>query len=180
MINFADSTNPAAIPSQFTHVAAYHDGLYQWPTAQIERFPAHFEIGVLPGMPGQARFCRALDVERFDATPADFPPFVRERRQLGHEDATCYTSILGADGYGILPVAAKLTEAGILLETVRLWVAWWWGRPFPPTAAEVLAEIRALTGLRLPVGTLWACQWQNGTHYDTSVLYGRDDFTRTT
>lgn len=178
MISFADSTTPAAIPSAFTHVAGYSDGLFDWSPGELGRFPAHVLIAVRPNDPGQARLARVLDVERYDALPADFPPFVFVRHQIGHEDATCYTSIVGDPGFGIRAVVAALTQAGILLESVRLWVAWYWGRPFPPTAAEVLAEIRALTGLSLPVGTLWACQWQNGTHYDSSVLYGRDDFTR--
>ena len=180
MISFADSTNPAAIPSAFTHVAAYPNGDFAWPETQLARFPYHVEIGVFSGQPQQAQIARVLDVERFDATPADFPPFVLARRQLGHEDATAYSSILGDEGFGIAQIVAELGAAGILLSSVRLWVAWWWGRPFPPTAAEVVAEVKALTGITLPPGVLWACQWQNGANYDSSVLYGRDDFTRTT
>lgn len=180
MISFADSTTPSAIPSAFTHVAAYPNGAFAWPESQLARFASHVEVGVMPNDPGQAAIARVLDVERFDARPSDFPPFVLRRSQLGHLDATAYTSILGPEGYGLMPVVAELSKAGILLSSVRLWVAWWWGRPFPPAAAEVLAEIKALTGLSLPVGCLWACQWQNGTRYDSSVLYGRDDFTRST
>ena len=177
MISFADSTDPITIPSTFTHVAAYANGRYGWSTAQIEAFPAHVEIGIYTGHPEQAKVARVLDVERFDATPADFPPFVQERTRLGHGDATAYTSILGDDGFGIDAVITALEDAHVS-DPWRLWIAWWWGRPFPPTASEVTAEVRALTGIVLPPGRLWACQWQNGTNYDTSVLYGRDDFTR--
>ena len=177
MISFADSTNPAAIPHAFTHVAGYANGRFAWSSAEIASFPRHILIGVESGNPGQAKEARVLDVERFDAVPSDFPPFVAERRSAGHNDATAYTSILGDAGFGIEALTAALSRAGMSLDSVRLWVAWWWGRPFPPTAAEVHNEVRILTGLTLPVGTLWACQWQNGTNYDSSVLYGRDDFT---
>lgn len=179
MINFADSTNPAAIPSQFTHVAAYPNGRYAWPTSQLARFKAHIEIAVLAGQPQQARIARELDCERFDAGVRDFPPFAEERHAEGHDDPTAYSSIVGDPGFGLRALLNAI-DAANYTKPWRLHVAWFWGRPFPPTAAEVLAEIRALTDIRLPVGILWACQWQNGAHYDTSVLYGRDDFTRTT
>lgn len=176
MIEFADSTAPSLIPASFTHVAAYGNGAYAWPGTELHRFPRHVIIAVKPGDPGQAKFARALDVERYDARPADFPPFARERHALGHDDPTAYSSIVGDQGFGLQALINAMTDAGYKLPW-RLWVAWWWGRDFPPAASEVLAEIRALTGIVLPQGVLWACQWRNLPGYDTSVLYGRDDFT---
>lgn len=179
MIQFADSAAPSLIRyPEFTHVAVYANGMYQWPDDQVARFPAHVRIGVEAGQPAQAEVARVLDVECFDAAPADFPPFVRARHAAGHDDATVYTSILGDPGYGIEPVIEELTSNGLMAASWRLWVAWWWQRPFPPTAAEVLAEIRALTNIVIAPGRLWACQWQNGPAFDTSVLYKRDDFVR--
>lgn len=177
MISFADSTRPALIPSAFTHVLAYMDGRYAWSPAQLARFPAHVMISVT-GDPAAAEFAREQDSERFDATPQQFPPFALNRINLGHDDPTCYTSILGDPGYGLAQVLLALENAGMAAAPWRLHVAWWWQRPFPPAAFEVLAEIKALTGIDLPPRRLWACQWQNGTSYDSSILYGRDDFTR--
>ena len=175
MTEFADSTEPGAInPAEFSHVAAYANGRFRWTDAQVARFPAHIKIGVLSGSPSQAAVARVLDIERFDAIPADFPPFAKERLALGHKDATAYCDL------STLPaVIEHVAEAMLKPGTWRLWLAWWWLRPFPPTSAEVLAEIRVLyPSLAVPTGSLWACQWQNGQHYDSSVLYGRNDFTR--
>ena len=174
---FADSITPSLIPPAFTHVAAYANGRYAWPEIEIDRFPRHVMIGVEPGNPSQAAVARCLDVERFDARPADFPPFAEERTRLGHEDPTAYTSILGPEGFGLAPLLVAISNAQYK-GPVRYWIAWWWGRPFPPTATEVLAEIKTLTNISLPASQLWACQWQNGQNYDSSVLYQRDDFTR--
>src|SRR5215469_9725433 len=143
MFGFADSVTPQAIsPAQFSHVAAYYDGRFAWPASQVRRFPRHILISVLAREPGQARFARCLDMERFDASSADFPPFVEVRHAAGHDDALGYTSILGnAPGEGVEAIWAAMRND---LNPWSLWVAWWWGRPFPPTAAEVLAEIKAL------------------------------------
>lgn len=174
MINFADSVTPRLIPQTFTHVAAYGNGLYKWSPAQYE-FSKHITIAVKSGDPSQALYARALDVERYDARASDFPPFARERLALGHDDPTVYCSMVADPYFGLRAVVNALADAAYT-GPWRLWVAWWWGRDYPPTAAEVLAEIRALTGLRLATGVLWACQWRNGLNYDTSALYGRDDF----
>lgn len=175
MISFADSVNPLRIPGSFTHVAAYADGAYEWSPGHFG-FGKHVMIAVRPGDREQARFARVLDVERYDARPVDFPPFARERHALGFDDPTAYSSILGDQGFGLQALLNAMADVDYKLPW-RLWVAWWWGRDFPPAASEVLAEIRALTGIVLPQGVLWACQWRNLPGYDTSVLYGRDDFT---
>ena len=176
MFAFADSVTPQLInPAEFSHVAAYANGRFAWSPAQVRRFPRHIMIGVLPGAPVQAQVARCLDMERFDATASDFEPFCQERFDAGHEDALGYTSILGSSPVeGVAAVVAAMHESPL---PWALWVAWWWGRPFPPTAAEVLAEIKALTGIVLPVGRLAACQWRNAPALDTSVWYGRDTFT---
>src|SRR5215472_1228703 len=116
-------------------------------------------------------------MERGDASAVDFPDFCQERFDAGHEDALGYSSILGnAPGEGIEAIWWRMSGSAL---PWQLWVAWWWGRPFPPTAAEVLAEIKALTGVVLPVGRLAACQWRNAPALDTSVWYKHDTFTVT-
>ena len=184
MFPFADSTEPEAINSGtgpvFAHVAAYDNGEYAWPAGSLARFPRHILIGVETGQPRQAIRCRALDMERFDAGADDFPPFVRQRLEEGHRDPLGYTSILGEDDNEGL--AAVLTALSVLPPDTpwEIWLAWYWGRNFPPAKAEVLAEIHALTGISLPPARLAACQWLPGPigGYDTSVWYGRDTFTR--
>lgn len=176
MFKFADSTNPSAInESQFSHVAAYGNGLYTWPDSQVKRFPKHFLISTESGNPGAAKHMRCLDTERYDASALDVPPFVDTRMAFGHDDSLIYTSILGnGPNEGIAPIVRVMADQpGVW----ALWVAWWWGRPFAPTISEVLAEVKALTGIELPAYRVRACQWRNGPDIDESVWYDRDTFT---
>lgn len=176
VIKFADSTNLDKVsPFEFTHVAGYANGRYQASPRQLARFKKHFLIGVETGNPAQARIARALDMEKYDADALDFPDFVHERCDVGHDDALGYTSILG-DGPDQGIVAVVEAMAGIQLPW-HLWVAWWWGRPFAPTLAEVCAEILALTGLIVPPRSIACCQWQPGEDFDSNVWYIRDTFT---
>jgi len=188
MFKFADSIHPDHISSfEFDHVAAYANGFWKWTPEQLARFPRHILIGVLGGQPEQARIARCLDMERYDAQARrDFAPFVQQRIALGHDDALGYSSILGdTPDDGIKALIEAMTAADLGAAPWRLWVAWWWGRPFPPTAAEVLAEIKALTDITLPVGRLAGCQWLPGddtsatNDFDTSVWFIRDNFTVT-
>jgi hypothetical protein len=170
-VQFADSVSPQLIPaSEFTHVAAYADGHYTWLAAELRRFPAHIQIAVEPGQPWQASEARVLDVERFDATPADVLPFINRRHQLGHNDATIYCSL------SVVP--SVIAAIGRSTLPWRLWAAWWWRKDVPPSRDQVLLELFRLTGVALAPSRLWACQWRNGADWDTSVLYGADDFTR--
>jgi len=173
MIPFYDSTDPAALipTASFTHVAGYANGRFAWPENQFARFKRFIKIGVFPGQPEQAHDARVLDIERFDAGVSDFPPFARVRHSLGHDDALAYCSLSLVPDLVDAMDADQSTPWG-------LWVAWWWGRPHPPTAADIAAELRALYGLTLPPGRLRACQWQPGGPFDSSVWYTRDTFSR--
>lgn len=176
MIRFADSTDLDKVsPFEFTHVAGYANGRYQASPRQLARFEKHFLIGVESGNPAQAKIARALDMERYDADAADLPGFVHERCDAGHDDALGYTSILGeTPDEGIVAVVEAMR--GINLPWY-LWIAWWWGRPFAPTLAEVTAEILALTGLIVSPRSVAGCQWQNGPDFDSNVWYIKDTFT---
>lgn len=168
-ILFADSTTPRLIPGSFSHVMAYPNGRYAWPPAQLARFPWHVEIAVRAGQPEQATFARELDIELFDAGVADFRPFAGERHALGHDDATAYCSL------NLVPALVR-SMAGSRLPW-RLHAAWWWGQDVPPTRDQVLRELLGVFGVSLPPNRLWACQFMRGPNFDTSVLYGADDFT---
>jgi hypothetical protein len=170
MFAFADSTSPEAIdPAKFSHVAGYANGKYAWPDHQFTRFKRHFKIAVHPGDPTQARLARCLDIERFDATVSDAAPFARHRASAGHSDCLFYCSL------SVVPAlvsALHSTEA-----EWGLWAAWWWQKPHAPTADEVLAELKRLSGVTLPPGKLRGCQWQPGSAIDRSVWYAPDNFS---
>jgi hypothetical protein len=143
----ADSATPQNIPSSWDGaVAAYINEAYAWPDAQIDRFRRVIRISV-NGDPAEARRARVIDVERFAASPADAPPFIRERMRLGHNDATIYCS---RD-----TVPAVQQACGRLPH--RLWVADWTGAPH---------KIHGIDA--------WAVQFHGGPSlpFDTSIIYG--------
>ena len=160
-----DSVNPAAIPGRTA--AAYVNGEFAWSRSEEARFGALIRISVMPDMPEAARVARALDVERYDATPADIGPFVKARADLGHHDATIY---IGLDS--LLSLADSDPE--LVASVPRWWVAWWWGRPGFPRLDEVAAQLQD----RVPAERIWACQYRNTAEWDESVIYGRQDFSR--
>lgn len=173
MTQFADSVSPSSIPAQFAFVAAYGNGKFEWPDSEIRRFRGHILIGVLSGQPAQARKMRVLDVEKFDANPSDAPPFIAERKKAGHSDATIYCDLAA-----VADVLAELKDAGMMhTPGWRLWLAWYHSEA--PTQKQVLDELASEFGVTtLEPERLWACQWNNGTSYDTSVMYGAADFAK--
>lgn len=176
MMQFADSTRPDLIPAEFTHAALYGNGKFQAPPGQVARFKQHIIIGVLPGQPQQAKTCRVLDVERFDADPSDGPQFIQERQNAGHSDATLYCDLANTKD-----VLSQLASAGMTADPHwRLWLAWYTGGIKPPTVLQVLNELATVFKVHLSPTRLWALQWKPGTEWDTSVLYGTDDFTEAT
>ncbi len=149
-----DSVTPASIPGG-ERAALYANGLFAAPAGQVRRFPRHMKIAVFPGQPAQARLARCLDVERFDAGPADIVPFIRARQAAGHRDATIYFS--RARWPQVLDALEKghVSPAG-----VRLWVADWTGKPHQVT---LTAGYQA-----------WAVQYENTASFDLSVIWGAD------
>jgi hypothetical protein len=147
----ADSTRPWLIPATFKYAAAYENGLYAWTAEQTDRFDGHTRIGVLAGdQEEQARTCRILDVERGDATYADAPVFLAERRAAGHVDGTIYCS------RSLIPlVHAACQLKGV--EVPRWWVADWTGKPHECV---------------VPTGVCWAVQYEHLAGYDVSVVWG--------
>ena len=136
----ADSTRPWLIPGSIRYAIAYANGIYAWPDDQTDRFAGHVKIGVLSGEPGQAATCRELDVERFDAGPADAPPFIAARRALGHDDATLYVNRANLPAVADRLVVADVPD----LESIRWHVATLDGTKRPA----------------VPFGILWAVQFE--------------------
>jgi hypothetical protein len=175
----ADSVEPALIPASFRAyrtrgVAPYADGPYAWDRAETDSFPRRLAgIDVDASSPARAD---VLDTERFDATPAQWPAWRAERVRLCHEGKArgwpkVYCSIAPGDGYGVQAVAEACRSAGQALPD-RWWSAWY-ATPGgqPPTAEDVVSQILASAGVRLAVGTIWACQYLAGVSYDLSVVY---------
>ena len=110
-----------------------------------------------------------LDVERGAAGPDAVPGFIAQRHSLGHDDATIYCSI------STLP--AVLNACAGVVPIPRLWLAWWWQRPGFPTRAQVIAEV-ALDGIDLMPEEVWACQFASFPRWDSSIVYGTEDWSR--
>ncbi|HWN00264.1 MAG TPA: hypothetical protein VNO54_24715 [Streptosporangiaceae bacterium] len=160
----ADSTEPERIPASFKAAFAYADGRYKWTPAQCARFEWIGHITVT-GDQAAAAYARFQDIERFDATPAQFPLFAEKRLNLGHSCGIGYTSL---DNVGA--VVDELFKASMGSDPWKLWVAWWWRQPVPPTQAQVHAQLARL-GVDIAAARIAACQWRNGPSYDTTVLY---------
>ena len=148
-------------------VACYINGLFAWSPAQEHLFARKIRISVMAGQPDAAKYARVLDVERGDARPADVPAFLNVRDTV-KPNGTVYCSLAA--------VPSVLAVLGG--RRTRWWLAWYWGRPGHPSAAQVLAQLEAETGETIPADDLWACQYVSRAQWDESVIYGVEDFSR--
>lgn len=162
----ADTTDPWEIPTIFrvkpNGVAAYVDGEFAWPEGQLRLFPRHIGITVT-GIPAMAQHARVIDVERFDATPADVPPFLENRAKLGHPDGEVY-----CDRSTVAEVLAAIEG--------RQPEPWWWIATLdnhPWTPGELAADIRDNYGADIAPQRIRAIQCYPGGHFDTSLCYGQ-------
>lgn len=154
-------------------IACYINGAFAWSPAQEAMFARKIRISVEPGQPSAARYARVLDVERGDARPADVPAFLAERDKVS-PNGTIYCSLAA------VPDVLRVVDVRL---SPRWWLAWYWGRPGAPSAAQVLAELERLTGELIPAADLWACQYVAnvplpGGACDKSVVYGLQDWSR--
>lgn len=147
-------------------VACYINGEFAWSPAQEHLFGRKIRISVMAGQPDAARYARVLDVERFDAGPADVDPFLQVRDTI-KPNGTVYCSLAR------VPAVVDALRG----RRPRWWLAWYWGRPGAPSPGQVLAELEQTTGVQLP-GDLWACQYVSQTHWDKSAVYGAQDWSR--
>jgi hypothetical protein len=155
-------------------VACYVNGIYAWSKTQEASFTRKIRVSVEPGQPLAARVARGLDVERYAARPADVPPFLAERAKIS-SDGTVYCSL------STVPAVLEHLPDGNLEAVPRWWLAWYWGRYLPPSELEVRQELHRLTGITLPTGRLWACQYAgplSGGPWDVSIVYGEKDWSR--
>lgn len=142
----------------------------EWTEPQFDLWARKVRICQQPADAPAAAEARVIDVERGAARAADVSRFISLREQAGHDDATVYCSLE--------TVPAVLTAVQNAHMVPRWWLAWWWNRPGHPSAAQVLGELQQLTGVALPPASLWGTQFRNHAQWDTSVIYGPDDFSR--
>lgn len=170
---FADSTQPLLISPDISLAALYGNGLYKATANQIRRFAGHMLLGVEGSNPSQAESMRGLDIERYDASPWDGPPFVKARNAAGHKDAELYGSL--STIAVLLPLLMRSPQWSAAW---GLWVAWPWGRTYAPTRSQVAAQVRIWTSVPIPDSRIHACQWHWGVRYNTNIFYGTPGFTR--
>jgi len=166
----ADSVKPALIPAKFklgrNGVLAYIDGEYAWTEDEIHSFPRFWCITVT-GNPAVARDARCIDVERYDATPDDVPPYRDARTALGG-----FTYV-----YSDRNTLPDIYDACGSWNMLHLFVATLDFNPWTPQT--LAANIRAETGLIVPPDIIVAIQNIPGENYDQSSIFGNPDWTHT-
>lgn len=185
MILMADSIRPLTdIPVSFRvqrnrGALLYADGDYACSPAIASVFRRREWISVT-GEPRIALKARFLDVERYDAFPADWPAFRTYRDQLCKDGKVqgwpgVYCSIDPGPPYGVQQVIDACQAAG--QELPQHWfIAWYVEGILPPSALEVVNQIADLTGVTLDRATIWGCQYSTGT-YDQSIVYQNPDWS---
>lgn len=133
------------IPASAQVVAGYGNGHYKWPNAAWARWPGRIHI-VIDTNGSDPVHCHVLDVERYDATPAQCPAWIKAR--IPHGRACIYTSRSSLDA---------VSKACKGFKGIDVWVADWDGMPHE---VEVPANMH-----------LVAVQYQSTASYDLSAVY---------
>jgi hypothetical protein len=159
----ADSTRPELIPDKYAlrpnGVLVYVDGDYKWPTTQVHRFPRHWGI-TTTGAPDSAPHARVIDVERFDATPADVQEYAGAR--MVHNDRTIvYCS------RSTIPLVVSETKAWHRL----LWfISTLDGMDWTPE--QMVDNVWRLYDVAIEPKMIVAIQNIEGEQYDSSLIFG--------
>lgn len=114
-----DSVNAAAELPGLDVYCFYTDGRFANGTATKQRFPGKKYVGITPF---NADFADCQDIETGDATPADFPAFVRNSKHPNIDKPMAYASL------NVMPEVIKAAQdAGIPRSAYYLFVAEWTG-----------------------------------------------------
>ena len=151
---FLDTVSPQYLmPSSraYAGVIAYANGAYAWPQDQVDAFHKAGKRIHKYDVNGRAvQLADVLDVERYDASPADAPAWVDERWET-HSTAAVYCSLSN--------VPAVTGELGA--RPCYLIVADWTGVPHIPD-------------LKLPPRIVLAgVQFATNNFYDSVAIYSR-------
>jgi hypothetical protein len=152
---FRDGVNPASwtIDGSYQGVMAYVNGDDAWPAEQLERFSAAgLLIGGIDVTGASPSKARVLDVENYDATPAEAGKWVPLRNEIAG-DATIYCSRL------TVPAVVKAVGPGV---PFWLWTADWTGEPH-------IANLGLIPHVRQA-----AVQYQNLPGYDLTAVYSSE------
>lgn len=164
----ADSTRPELIPDKYAlrpnGVLMYADGPYVWPATQVRRFPRRWSITVT-GDTDNPRRARCIDVERFDATPADVKPYQVARNLLGDEtivycSRSTVPAVIAADNLWLSLVWFIATLDG---------VAW-----NPETLTD---DMHTFEGIDINPARIRAIQNVEGENYDSSLIFGNPQWS---
>lgn len=122
-----DSVNPVGCPPDGQVYMGYNDGNYSHSYAgMLARFPGKVHISICTNIDGTAD---CLDVERYDATPAQVPTWLKRMRAL-HRTTIVYCSLATVPS-----VVSAVREAGLVLPLFG--VADWDGSPTLPVIPDV-------------------------------------------
>lgn len=112
-----DAVTPSNIPTSAQMVAGYVDGRYAWSAADWARFPGAVKVRI--AVFASTNDGHVLDVERYDATPAQAVGWVQRRRDAG-VDPTVYCGY-STNGYSWALVINAFKSAGVA--EPHYWVA---------------------------------------------------------
>lgn len=144
--HFYDSASKQAPAGKL--IAAYVNGFFAYNADDLARYRARFMISVIRDS-AAAQSARCLDIERFDATPADAPAFVQNRIAFGHHDALLYVNRSNRD-----EVVSLCDQQNLVLgRDYMLWVA----------TLDGTINLPDMTGVS-------AIQFLNTPDYDESVV----------
>lgn len=150
-----DGVNSLAhgIAADFPHaemIGVYVDGDYAWTGDERALFPDAVQVEISTNAAN--RIGDVLDVERFDAAPAQAHDWILARKAAGIDRPSIYCS------RAIVPAVRLETRELALNVDYDIWVASWDNTQTPPPMPG-------------PVATYAAKQYQTTTGYDLSVVY---------
>lgn len=143
-----DAVNWPNIPHVAKCIMAYGNGAYAVAKATIEAHYPGVPVKMIDVNATDPANCGILDIERYDATPEQFPGWVRKRLQL-HPGTLCRAYMNLSTWPQVKEYAAELDAAQ--LAQVRYWVADWTGQPHIPEGAA-------------------ACQYASTAEFDVSLV----------
>lgn len=150
-----DGVNSLArgIATDFPHAAmigVYVDGDYAWSGDERALFPDAVQVEISTNAAN--KIGDVLDVERFDADPAQAHDWILARKAAGYDRPSIYCS------YALVPQVRLETRELALGVDYDIWVARWDNTQNPPPMPG-------------PTATYAAKQYQATTGYDLSVVY---------
>jgi len=168
----ADSVNPHTIPEKFKRnpngVAGYVDGpLSAWTPHEFRSFPRVWRITVTGSLAVAAR-ARVIDVETYDATPADVPAYREERHALTGEPTVVYCD------RSTVPLVIAADAQHLELEW---WIAVLGGKFW--TIAQLNDWLQANYQLQLPPDKVRGIQDLDTGPYDVSQIFGSPSWETT-